>query len=55
MKEFGPILVSMIGRMYREKHGAYFNEKLGTCLTKFLQQHAQRFAFNWLKGQEYSV
>jgi 25S rRNA (uracil2634-N3)-methyltransferase len=55
VKEFGPILVSMIGRMFREKHGVHFADKHGTSLTKFLQQHRKHFVFTLLKGQEYTV
>ena len=55
VREFGPILVSMIGRMYREQHGVYFNECHDTSLTKFLESHAKLFTFTPLKGQEFSV
>jgi hypothetical protein len=57
VREFGPILVSMIGRMYREQHGVYFNECHDMSLTKFLalERHAKLFTFTPLKGQEFSV
>eukprot|EP00242_Pyramimonas_sp_CCMP2087_P012169 CAMPEP_0198214302 /NCGR_PEP_ID=MMETSP1445-20131203/40406_1 /TAXON_ID=36898 /ORGANISM="Pyramimonas sp., Strain CCMP2087" /LENGTH=149 /DNA_ID=CAMNT_0043889435 /DNA_START=164 /DNA_END=610 /DNA_ORIENTATION=+ len=54
--EHGPILLSMIGRLYREQTKQDFKEVFNIGLTKFLEQHfKQEFTFEVLKGSELLV
>ena len=48
----GPILVSMLGRMFREEFGRHFSDECGEGISKFLKRHfEQEFKFEPQKGQ----
>ena len=48
----GPILVSMLGRMFHEEFGRHFSDEVGEGVNKFLRKHfEQEFAFEAQKGQ----
>lgn len=48
----GPILVSMLGRMYHEEFGSQFQDSCGEGLNKFLKRHFEHeFSFEVQKGQ----
>eukprot|EP00854_Cymbomonas_tetramitiformis_P007050 gene7050-8407_t len=54
--EHGPILISMIGRLYREEHDKHFNEGFPMGLTKFVQEYlSKEMSLENQKGQEYLV
>ena len=48
----GPILVSMLGRMYHEEFGRHFSDDCGEGVNRFLKRHFEReFTFEAQKGQ----
>ena len=52
----GPILVSMVGRLYHEAHGVHFNEALSTPITRFMHEKmSNELSFETQKGQEVLV
>ena len=52
----GPILASMIGRLYHETHGRHFGESFSEGLGKFMRAHlADALTFEPQKGQEVLV
>ena len=51
--ENGPILASMVGRLYREAHGRHFADACGVTLNRFLRGRlASELEFEAQKGQE---
>ena len=51
--ENGPILASMVGRLYREAHGRHFADACGVTLNRFLRGRlAAELEFEAQKGQE---
>jgi len=56
VRELGPILVSMVGRLYHKEHDRHFTHDFPCGVTKFLQQHLKdELAFEEQKGQEQLV
>jgi len=56
VRELGPILVSMVGRLYHKAHGTHFTHDFPQGVTKFLSQHLQdELDFEEQKGQEQLV
>lgn len=50
--EGGPILVSMIGRLFHEAHGRHFNEDFPEGINRFLRNRfEQEFIFEEVKGE----
>ena len=52
----GPILASMVGRLYHDAHGSHFGEAFPEGLNKFMRSHlASELSFEAQKGQEVLV
>ena len=48
----GPILISMLGRMFHEEFGRHFSDEVGEGVNRFLRKHfEQEFVFEAQKGQ----
>ena len=56
VRELGPILVSMVGRLYHTEHGTHFTHDFPQGVSKFLAQHLKdELEFEEQKGQEQLV
>ncbi|KAL1503737.1 hypothetical protein AB1Y20_012208 [Prymnesium parvum] len=56
VRAYGPILVSMLGRMFHEEFGRAFSEECGEGVSKFLRRHCEsEFRLEVQKGQEVLV
>jgi len=56
VQDYGPILVSMLGRLYHEKHDKHFAEAFPIGISKFLQEYlGDELNFEDQKGQEQLV
>jgi len=56
VQDYGPILVSMLGRMYHTAHGTHFTHDFPQGVSKFLTQHLKdELTFEEQKGNEQLV